>query len=100
MAPNSVDARSTAKATYVPNEDIVVGDKFDRAMKVMEDKKVPYETMAIMGNPAHLILKQSENNYDLVVIGKRGISGIQEVLMGSVSSHIAHHSKVPLLIVP
>jgi nucleotide-binding universal stress UspA family protein len=100
VAPNSVDVRSSGKATYVPNETIVVGDKFDRAVKIMEDKKVAYETVANLGNPAHLIINRADSKYDLVVVGKRGINGIEEFLMGSVSSQIAHHSKVPVLIVP
>jgi nucleotide-binding universal stress UspA family protein len=100
VAPNSVDVRSSGKATYVPNKTITVGDKFDLARNIMDKKKVAYDIVAKMGNAAQILVKQSENDYNLLVVGKRGISGIHLLLMGSVSSHIVRHSKVPTLIVP
>jgi nucleotide-binding universal stress UspA family protein len=37
---------------------------------------------------------------DLVVIGSRGLTGLQALLKGSVSHHVGAHSHVPVLIVP
>jgi nucleotide-binding universal stress UspA family protein len=37
---------------------------------------------------------------DLIVMGTRGLSGMQSVLLGSVSHHVAQHARAPLLIVP
>lgn len=36
---------------------------------------------------------------DLVVVGRRGLSGISEILMGSVSSYVVHHVSCDVLIV-
>jgi len=36
---------------------------------------------------------------DLIVIGSRGLRGIREVLLGSVSSGVLHHASCPVLIV-
>jgi nucleotide-binding universal stress UspA family protein len=69
--------RFISKPTYVPNEDILAGEMFKRAG-----------------------LKRSKNGYDLVVVGARGVSGIQEFLLGSVSSRIVEHSEVPVMVVP
>ena len=38
--------------------------------------------------------------YDLVVIGTRGLSAIRGFIMGSVSSQVSQHSKVPVVVVP
>lgn len=37
---------------------------------------------------------------DLVVIGSRGHGGVMGLLLGSVADYVAHHSKVPVVIVP
>jgi nucleotide-binding universal stress UspA family protein len=37
---------------------------------------------------------------DLVVIGSRGLTGLQALLKGSVSHHVGTHSHAPVLIVP
>lgn len=39
------------------------------------------------------ILTEAENGYDLVVIGRRGLSGIREFFLGSVSQKVFHGSK-------
>lgn len=36
----------------------------------------------------------------LVVLGSRGLTGLQALLRGSVSHHVGAHSRVPVLIVP
>ena len=34
------------------------------------------------------IIRESENNYDLVVLGRRGLSGIREFILGSTSQKV------------
>ena len=36
---------------------------------------------------------------DLVVMGRRGVHGLERWI-GSVSEHVLHHAKVPLLLIP
>ena len=60
--------------------------------------KVSYEDGE--GNPAELILEKSrEDGCDSVVIGSRGLSGITEFLLGSVSSKVSQYAKVPVMVV-
>ena len=71
-------------------EDVVagMGDVADRA-----------EALLLTGvSPATELVKLIEQrNYDLVIIGNRGLSGVQEY-MGSVSHKVLHGSTVPVLI--
>ena len=52
------------------------------------------------GNPAEQILEKSrETDCDSIVIGSRGLSGITEFLLGSVSSKVSQYAAVPVFVV-
>ena len=52
------------------------------------------------GHPAEMILNLAEKeSADLIVLGRRGISGVERFLMGGVSSTVVNHSKCDVLIV-
>ena len=52
------------------------------------------------GHPAEIILGLAEREgIDLIVLGRRGISGVERFLMGGVSSSVVNHSKCDVLIV-
>ncbi|MHC0551186.1 universal stress protein [Salinicoccus sp. CNSTN-B1] len=50
--------------------------------------------------PAKEIIKEAElENYELVVIGSRGLSRFQEMVLGSVSHKVAKRAEIPVMIV-
>ncbi len=52
------------------------------------------------GHPGDMILaRASEIKADLIVVGRRGIRGIERFLMGSVSSSIVNNSQCDVLVV-
>ncbi|MGN8780783.1 universal stress protein [Acidaminococcus fermentans] len=52
------------------------------------------------GNPAELILDAcKEKGCDTIVIGSRGLSGVEEFLLGSVNSKVSQYAKVPVVVV-
>ena len=52
------------------------------------------------GRPSDVIVAESESeNFDLIVMGSRGLGGIKEFILGSVSNQVVHESKKPVLIV-
>lgn len=52
------------------------------------------------GRAAHAILEQAEKGgHDLIVLGSRGRGEMTSMLLGSVGREVAHHSRVPVLLV-
>lgn len=62
-----------------------------------EGMGIAIETLVLHGNPSNEIVKISKD-YDLVVCGSLGLTGISKMLMGSVSSSIAKYADCPVLI--
>jgi nucleotide-binding universal stress UspA family protein len=59
----------------------------------------PYLEMA-MGRPENALVEVARRDAaDLVVVGHRGISGIQRLLLGSVSEHVTTHAPSSVLVV-
>jgi nucleotide-binding universal stress UspA family protein len=56
------------------------------------------ERVVSEGSPGDVLLDAAADA-DLVVVGSRGRGGIKSALLGSVSSHVAHHSRCPVVIV-
>lgn len=58
------------------------------------------ETNLEFGHPAERILSLAkDNHYDLIVIGSRGLSGISEFFLGSISTNVSQYSSIPVMIV-
>ncbi|NHN29242.1 universal stress protein [Paenibacillus agricola] len=52
------------------------------------------------GAPARVILDYAEaHQFELVIVGSRGMGNFKEIFLGSVSSEIVHHAQVPVLVV-
>ena len=52
------------------------------------------------GNTAAQIVNTAKKgNFDMVVIGARGVGNAKEAFLGSVSNSVMHKSKVPVLVV-
>lgn len=63
-------------------------DVKDRCAKIVKE-----------GKPYTEILNESEDDYDLIVIATRGLSGIQNVFYGSVTEKVVRHAKCSVLVV-
>jgi nucleotide-binding universal stress UspA family protein len=62
---------------------------------------VPYEARVIEGIASEEIIKFSrEENVDIVFAGRRGISEIEQILIGSTTSRLIRNSDIPIFVVP
>jgi nucleotide-binding universal stress UspA family protein len=58
------------------------------------------DAMVIEGDPAKQILRiAEEEGYNVIVMGKRGMGLIEELVMGSVTHKVVNHSMIPVIVV-
>jgi nucleotide-binding universal stress UspA family protein len=46
-----------------------------------------------------IVAEATSDDYDLVIMGKRGLSAIEHLLLGSVAENVLKQSRVPMLAV-
>ena len=61
---------------------------------------VSIEVMVIQGDPAQVIIELAKTKrHDLIIMGTRGKSAFQELLIGSVSQKVMHHASCPVMVI-
>lgn len=70
------------------------------ALEVFKECKGKVGSTMIKGDPAQEIIKMAEEGeYDLVVMGSRGLNAFSRVMIGSVSNRVLNHVRTSVLIV-
>ena len=65
-----------------------------------EVKEVKFDKKLEFGNPAETVINVAEKgNYDLIIVGRRGLSTVKRFFLGSVSDDVSHHAKCSVLII-
>lgn len=73
---------------------------FDEYQELAERESIKIKTKVIFGNPGQEIVKFSlKDEFDVIIIGNRGIGHLKEMIIGSVSSTVIHDAKCPVLLV-
>lgn len=72
----------------------------DKAASQVTGQRPPSVTVrAVSGVPAEELINAA-TGADMLVVGSRGSGGFSRLLMGSVSSQVAHHAMCPVVIIP
>ena len=103
------DAKITMIHVYVPPETtrelptIHLRDegkkKMVKSKKILEKLGLDCSCILTTGQAADVILKESAKDYDLIVIGSRGMGFVKGFLLGSTTTRVAHHAKIPVMII-
>ena len=67
--------------------------------KLVEGRGIACEALSIESDNIEGEILKRGNNYDLIVLGSRGLSGLQSLLLGSVSGKVAKEAKRSVLVV-
>ena len=77
------------------NQDILL-----KCTEIANQKGLTIKTFLLQGNPASAILDYiKKEKFDLVIMGSRGLGKFKELILGSVSSKILHHSPCAVLLI-
>jgi nucleotide-binding universal stress UspA family protein len=72
----------------------------DRVRDLLRQDGVAADSLALEGKPAETILQAArDNDCDLIVLGSHGRTGLDRLLMGSVSQQVVTQAKCPVLVV-
>jgi nucleotide-binding universal stress UspA family protein len=92
-----------------PNDQITSLEKIllEHAQKIMKKAKLRSAKKGILffdivsyGDEGKRIVEVADRkNFDLIVIGSRGLGSMKEMFLGSTSNYVLHKSKKPVLIV-
>lgn len=67
--------------------------------RIVESKGVPVTTLLLEGNVVDQIVKTAkEGNFDLIVVGARGLSKFEELLLGSISHGVVEKAPCPVIV--
>ncbi len=70
------------------------------AADIFKAKNIEVNTVLTKGHPAATISEYaSAENFDLIIIGSRGRSGLEKLILGSVSSAVVQEAKLNVLVV-
>lgn len=77
----------------------VGGKVMDLTLEKIELRGIPLTQKVTIGNAVEEILKETEHDIDLVVMGTRGQGALRAALMGSVAQKVVAGARCPVLVV-
>ena len=85
----------------------IIEDLKNKAKKMLEEYEIQatkncisIQIMVTQGDPAQVIIELAKaKSYDLIIMGTRGRTAFQELLIGSVSQKVMHHASCPVMVV-
>lgn len=82
-----------------PNERSYPDRALDRAAAELEGANLAVDRSVRSGDPSHELVKAArETGADLIVMGHRGTSGLEEFVLGSVARNVAKHAPCSVLV--
>lgn len=73
----------------------------DEMCAPLRDAGVRYQAVVADGNAAAALEKiATDEGADLIVIGRKGRGGLQELVLGSVSHQLLHHTRHAVVVIP
>lgn len=95
-------AMPPGEVTYAPNLSETLQEKgksiLNEIKELYEDEDLEIQTELVEGVPHNEIINFATSN-DLIIMGSKGHSAIERILIGSTSENVLHHSDSSVMIV-
>jgi nucleotide-binding universal stress UspA family protein len=93
------DAAYVIKGELAKRVTFVKKEAEKKLMAIKKSRKIPFEIMVKEGTVSKKIIETAEEEkVDLIVIGRRGLSAIEKMFIGSVANQVLRNSSVPILV--
>jgi len=80
------------------NDEKLLNDAVNHAKAIAPENKIA--SKLLIGKPGDAIIYEAkQGGFDLIIIGSRGLGGLRELVLGSVSHQVVNESNVPVLVV-
>ncbi|MEI3612641.1 universal stress protein [Pseudogracilibacillus sp. SO30301A] len=100
VAEFSKAKRDVIHATGKEELEIVRRKKISSATDKLEKNNLDYTVEILHGEPGPTIVEYAnKDNYDLLIIGSRGLNVFQEMVLGSVSHKVVKRANCPVMVV-
>jgi nucleotide-binding universal stress UspA family protein len=75
-------------------------EKFKKIIQRAKDLEVELETDIAVGHPVEQIVHRAETDHiDLIILGRRGMSRFEKMLVGSTSEKVLRYAHCPVMVV-
>lgn len=99
ISPALYDAAVVIKGELARRVDYVKMEAKKRLDAIKKAKEMTFKVLVEEGNAAKKIIEIAEKEkVDLIVMGRRGLSAIEKLFIGSVANQVLRNSPVPLLL--
>ncbi len=93
------DAAYVIKGELVQRVDAIKKEAENKLKELSKEKGISFEILVREGTASKKIIEVAENEQvDLIVLGRRGMSAVEKLFIGSVANQVLRTSPVPILI--
>lgn len=99
FSPVLYNTTTVVEGELLRRVDLIKQEAQQRLLDLSTEKGIDFRILVSEGNAAKKIIETVEAEHaDLIVMGKRGMSALEKLFIGSVTSQILRHAPVPLLL--
>ncbi|WP_152208088.1 universal stress protein [Marinobacter changyiensis] len=96
---NPKEMKYFAAGEFEKLRDKAAARTFEAARKSIGDNDIAIEDKVLAGQPAEAIVDHAKSEPGaMIVIGRRGLSSVKEIFVGSVSQRVIHKAQCPVLL--
>lgn len=99
FSPALLDTAAVVKGELVKRVEFIKNESAERLEKIKKSKDIPFRILIKEGSSSKKIIEAAEEEKsDLIVMGKKGLSALEKLFIGSVANQVLHNSPVPILL--